>query len=157
MNKRKRTVPAQDNPIIAALRRYFPRGYHILFDVDRPLGPGLDQFIAIAFNGEIRESGFLVVKALLTGDRQIERIVKDAVKEANHFFHRDRELVLYKEVAKILPELIHRGLNITAIKEEIEKRCNGGKELQEDRWKRLSKSLLLRRPPGRPKNRATKR
>jgi hypothetical protein len=121
--------------------------------VDRLPERELNRMIASfhPFNDASREIGALVVKALLTGDRQIERIVKDALKEANHFFHRDRELVLRKKVANILPELIRRGLSPKAIRREIEKRFNCGKELQEYRWKKLSKSLLLKLPTGRPR------
>jgi hypothetical protein len=115
MNKRKRTVPAHDNPIIAALRRSFPGGFTSSLDVDRPPERVLDRVIAWGpFKDAIREIGALVVKALLTDDRQIVRIVKNALRESNHFFSRDRELVLRKEVAKYLPDLRRRGLDIKA-------------------------------------------
>jgi hypothetical protein len=130
MNKRKRTVPAQDNPIIAVLRRYLPRSGLAApsLDVDRPPDGVLDQLIAFSFNdATIREIGVLVVKALLTDDRQIVRIVEDALRESNHIFRRDRELVLRKKVVKYLPELIGSGLSIGAIKRRLESKSDHNK------------------------------
>jgi len=160
MNKRKRTVLAHDNPIIAALRRSFPGGFHILLDEDRLHERELNRMIASfrPFNDASREIGALVVKALLKGDRQIEGIVKDALKEANHFFHRDREPVLRKEVAKYLLELIGSGLDIVAIKREIEKRSNCGNKLHPHQWSRLRNAFSLNNlPTGRPRKSGTKR
>jgi hypothetical protein len=159
MNKRKRTVPAHDNPIIAALRRSFPGGFTSSLDVDRPPDRVLDRVIAWGpFKDAIREIGALVVKALLTNDRQIVSIVKDALRESNHFFGRDRELVLRKEVAKYLPDLIRRGLDIKAIKREIEKCSNCGNKLHPHQWNRLRKAFSLAElPPGRPRKSGTKR
>jgi hypothetical protein len=154
MNKRKRTVSAHDNPIIAAVRRSERASGLALpsLDVDRPRDRVLDRLIAWAFNdATIREIGVLVVKALLTDDRQIVRIVKDALRESNHIFKRDRELVLRKEVVKYWPDLIRRGLGIVAIKREIEKRSNCGNKLPQYRWNRLRKALFLAElPTGRP-------
>jgi hypothetical protein len=151
MNKRKRTVSAHDNPIIAAVRRSLPRSGSFTFAVDRPPARVLDRVIAFVFNdATIREIGVLVVKALLTGDRQIVSIVEDALRESDHIFRRDRELVLRKEVVKYLPDLI--GLDIVAIKREIEKRSNCGNKLPQYRWNRLRKALcLVGLPTGRPK------
>src|SRR4029453_14297857 len=102
MNKRNRTVPVQDNPIIAALWRSCPGGFTSSADVDRPPDRVLDLLMAWgSFKGGAGEIGALVVKALLTDDRQIVRIVKDALKKSDHFFGRDREKVLRKKVAKI--------------------------------------------------------
>jgi hypothetical protein len=159
MNKRKRTVPVHDNPIIAAVRRSVPGGGSFTLDVDRPPDSVLDLLIAAAFNdATIREIGVLVVKALLTDDRQIVRIVKDALRESDHIFRRDRERVLREKVVKYLPDLIHSGLDIVAIKREIEKRSNCGNKLPQYRWNRLRKALcLVELPTGRPRKSGTKR
>ena len=161
MNKRKRTVPARDNPIIAALRRSLPGSgsFTSLLDVDRPPDRVLDPVIAFVFNdATIREIGVLVVKALLTDDRQIVRTVRDALKESNHIFRRDRELVLRKKVVKYFPDLFGSGLGIVAIKREIEKRFNCGNKLPQHNWNRLRKALsLVALPTGRPKKSDTKR
>ena len=116
----------------------------------------LDPVIAFVFNdATIREIGVLVAKALLTDDRQIVRIIKDALRESNHIFRRDRELVLLKEVVKYLPDLI--GLDIVAKKREIEKRSNCGNKLPQHRWNRLRKALcLVELPTGRPRKSGTK-
>jgi hypothetical protein len=147
---------SHDNPIIAALRRRLPRGCSSTLDLDRPPEGKLDLLTEFVFKDAIREIGFLVVKALLTGDRQIVRWLKDALKEANHVFRRDRELVLRGEVAKYLPDLY--GLGIVAIKREIETRSNRGKKLEQHQWNRLRKAFSLAELPiGRPRNLGTKR
>lgn len=157
----KRTVPARDNPIIAALRRSLPGSgsFTSLLDVDRPPDRVLDPVIAFVFNdATIREIGVFVVKALLTDDRQIVRTVRDALKESNHIFRRDRELVLRKKVVKYFPDLFGSGLGIVAIKREIEKRFNCGNKLPQHNWNRLRKALsLVELPTGRPKKSDTKR
>jgi hypothetical protein len=140
------------NPIIAAVQRSWPGG-SVTLDVDRPPDRVLDLLIANFFDdATIREIGVLIVKALLTDDRQIVRIVKDALRESDHIFSRDRERVLRKKVVKYLPELMSRGLSIVAIKREIEKRSNCGNKLPQHRWNRLRKALsLVELPTGRPR------
>ena len=117
----------------------------------------LDPLIAFVFNDvTIREIGVLIVKALLTDDRQIVRIVKDALRESNHIFRRDREPELRKKVVKYFPDLIR--LDIVAIKREIEKRSNRGDKLHQHQWNRLRKALcLVELPTGRPRKSGTKR
>jgi hypothetical protein len=158
MNKRKRTVPAHDNPIIAAVRRSLPGGLTSTLDLDRPPERTLDLLTAHVFKDAIREIGVLVAKALLTGDRQTVGIVKDALRESDHIFSRDREPVLREKVGKCLPELMRSGRSIKAIKREIEKRFNRGNELPQYRWNRLRKALSLAElPTGRPRKTGTKR
>lgn len=141
---KKRKVPARSNPIIAAVRRSMPVGGSCTFDVDRPPEPVLDLMVMAIFKeATIREMGVLVLKALLTDDREIVRTVKDALRESDHIFRRDRERVLRKAVIKYLPELLHSGLGIAGIKREIEKRSNCGNKLSPHRWNRLRKSLTL--------------
>jgi hypothetical protein len=156
MNKRKRTVSAHDNPIIAAVRRSLPGTFALA--VDRPPDRVLDLLITKFFNdATIREIGVLVVKALLKGDQQIVRTVKDALKESKHIFKRDRELVLLKKVLKYFPDRHGRGLSVVAIKREIEKRFNHGKKLEQHQWNRLRDALsLVPLPTGRPKKSGTK-
>ena len=115
----------------------------------------LDLLIAFFFKDAIPKIGFLVVKALLRKDRQIVTIVDDALKESDHFFKRDRELVLREKVIKDWPELIGTGMSMAAIKREIEKRRD--KKLRPYQWTRLGKVLCLALPTGRPKKVSTKR
>ena len=145
------------NPIIAAVRRSLPGTF--VLAVDRPPDGVLDQLIAFSFNdATIREIGVLVVKALLTKDRQIVGTLRDALKESDHIFRRDRELELRKKVVKYLPELIGSGRSIGAIKREIEKRSNCGNKLPQHRWNRLRKALcLVELPTGRPRKSGKKR
>jgi hypothetical protein len=141
-----------DNPIIAALRRSLPAGGSFIFDVDRRPPDHVLDLLAVALlkDATIREIGVLVAKALLTGDQQIVSIVKDALKESNHIFRRDRERVLREKVIKIWPDLI--GLDIAARKKEIEKRFNCGNKLDQHRWTRLRKALCwVELPTGRPR------
>jgi hypothetical protein len=122
-----------------------------IFDVDRPPPDRVLDLLAVALlkDATIREIGVLVAKALLTGDRQIVPTLKDALKESDHIFKRDRERVLREKVIKIWPDLI--GLGIRARKTEIEKRCNCGNKLQKHQWDRLCKGLcLVKLPTGRP-------
>jgi hypothetical protein len=141
---KKRREPACDNPIIAALRRAFPVGGSVPFDVDRPPDHVLDLSAAFVFNdATIREFGLLVAKALLTGDRQIVTIVEDALKESDHTFRRDLVPVLRTDVIKYLPELTGSGMSIVEIKSEIEKRSNNSKKLDQHTWTRLRKGLSL--------------
>jgi hypothetical protein len=160
MNKRKRTAPARDNPdnpFIAALRRSCPDGCNILFEVDSRPDHKRDLFITFCFWDAIPEIGFLVVKALLAGDRQIVRDLKDALKEADHFFSRDREKMLHKKVAKNLPGWIRSGKDSRAIKEEIRK-LNNGQDLHPQQSSRLRKGFCLAKlPTGRPRKSHTKR
>jgi hypothetical protein len=145
------------NPIIAAVRRSLPGAFALA--VDRPPDRVLDLLTAKFFNdATIREIGVLVVKALLTKDRQIVGILKDALKESDHIFRRDRELELRKKVLKYFPDLISSGLSIVAIKREIEKRSNCGNKLPQHRWNRLRKALcLVELPTGRPRKSGKKR
>jgi hypothetical protein len=149
MNKRKRREPAHDNPIIAAIRRSLPGGGMFIFDVDRPPPDRVLDLLAVALlkDATIREIGVIVAKALLTGDRQIVGIVKDALKESNHIFKRDRELILYKKVLKYWPDLHSSGLSVVAIKEKIEKRFNKSKKLEQHEWNRLRIALCLPKLP----------
>jgi hypothetical protein len=88
VNKRKRAAP--DNPITAAVRKRFPGSGCCTLDADRPADPPLDSFVACVFDdATIRAVGVLVLKALLTDDRQIVGIVKDALKESDHIFRRE--------------------------------------------------------------------
>ena len=153
----KRTVSAHDNPIIAAVRRSLPGTFALAVD---PLpNHVLDPLIATFFkDATLREIGVLVVKALLTEDQQIVSIVKDALKESNHIFKRDRELVLLRKVLKYFPDRHGCGLSIVAIKREIEKRFNHGNKLEQHQWNRLRDALsLVPLPTGRPKKSGTKR
>jgi hypothetical protein len=91
----------------------------------------------------IREIGILVIKSLMLGDRRVIKTVKDAIKEADHIFKRDREPRLVKDVKTYLPSLWSSGLDIVAIKKEIEKRSNKGKPLHQYQWNRVRDALSL--------------
>ena len=164
------------NPIIAAIECSYLKGGVFLFDVDRHRSPNtaIDGLLANGVgDATIREIGFLVVKALLLGDWEIERTVKDALKECDHIFKRDRERVLRKKVLKELPDLFRRDPvvvgsdawrrqreepDIVAFKKEIEERCNCGKKLTQSQWNRLRKSMgLVAVPVGAPKKSGKKR
>lgn len=138
-----------DNPIIAAVRKSLPGRGSVIWDVDAPPLHVLRLMITNIFRDEsIREIGILIIGSLLTGDGRIVDTVGDALKKARHIFKQDRELVLRKKVVKYLPDLL--GLDIMAIKKEIEKRSNNGHTLQRYRWNRLSKALQLAELPKLP-------
>lgn len=150
-----------DNPIIAAVQRSL-RGKQLVPVVDdwRSV-PGhiLRESVRFTFEGKaLKEVGTIVCLALLTGDRRIIKTVKDALRHADHLFNRDREPVIVKHVMTYLPVLLKRGLDIAAIKKEIEKRSNHGVPLQQHRWNRLRRALHLPKlPVGRRRNPDTKR
>src|SRR5438270_8707188 len=150
-----------DNPIIAAVQRSL-RGKQLVPVPDdwQSLSPVLlRESVRMTFNGKaLREVGTIVCLALLTGDRRIIKTVKDALKQSDHIFNRDREPVLVKHALAYLPALLRRGLGIAAIKKESERRSNQGKPLQQHQWNRLRKALHLPKlPVGRRRNPDTKR
>ena len=149
------------NLIITALERLGPKGGSNTLDVHRPRKEVLDLLITTVFgDAAIREIGLLVLGALLTGDRQIVRMLNDALKESDHLFRRDREKVLRKKVIQCFPDMasLVSGKDIVAIKKEIEERCNCGTKLTQSQWNRLQKALsLVELPTGRLKNPRKKR
>jgi hypothetical protein len=154
-------APARLNPIIAAMMRY-KRGRPptiILDGWESVPRVQLQAIVPFNFNDEtIREVGSIVLLSLLTGDRRIVKTVKDAIKEADHIFNRDREPVLVKHVLKYLPSLMRSGLDIVTLKKEIEKRSNQGRPLQQHQWNRIRKALRLPPlPTGAPRKSDTKR
>jgi len=148
------------NPIIAAIQRSFPNGGVFLFDPDRDRFDDRVEELIANLTGEatIREIGLLLVKALVLGDREIEKTLKDALKECDHIFRRDRERVLLKKVIKNLVKPAKASCrasgtpDIVAIKKVIEERCNCGKKLTQSQWNRLRNALDMDSlPTGRPK------
>jgi hypothetical protein len=136
------------NPIIAAVER--------TLQGRRPLIAALEDGTLIfhrwdsptpfGFSDEtIREVGDIVCQALLAGDPRIVKIVKDAIKQADHLFSRDREPELVRRVFMYLGT--REAGPILDLKKEIETRCNGGMRLQQHRWNRIRKSLGLPRLP----------
>jgi hypothetical protein len=151
------TRSRSDNPIIAAVLPSLQR---------QQLVPVVDNFQSIPkallresvrllfSNDAIREVGTLVCLALLTGDKRVIKTVRDAVKQSDHLFNRDREIVLVKHVLTYLPSLMsderfsrtidgRRVLDIAAIKKEIEKLSNCSNPLSNSTWSKLRKVLHL--------------
>ena len=150
-----------DNPIIVAVMRSLSGKQLVPVPDDWRSIPGhiLRESVRITFDGKaLKEVGTIVCLALLTGDRRIIKTVKDALKQSDHLFNRDRESVLAKHVMTYLPSLwSQRGPDIVAIKKEIEKRSNHGKPLQPHRWNRLRRALHLPKlPTGAPRKSDTK-
>src|SRR6266403_174455 len=163
MNRRKRPGAAHglgDNPIIAAILRSLQgRRPTVILDEYEPAKHR--RAVALLFSDEaIREIGILVIESLLTGDRRMVKIVKDAIKQSDHIFNRDREPRLVKNALSYLLSLGRGldGLDIVSLKKEIEKRFNNGKPLHQHQWTRLRKALRLPPlPTGNPRNSDTKR
>jgi hypothetical protein len=83
-----------------------------------------------------------ILQALLTGDRRIVKTLKEAIKEADHIFRRDREPVLLRQALEYaLGE--GRGLDVEEFKRNLEARVNHGKPFRQHRWTRVSKRLGL--------------
>jgi hypothetical protein len=166
MSKRKRS-PApnkchSDNPIIAAVLPSLQGKVLVPVAGDwenRYPSYILRESVRITFDeSAITEVGRLVCLSLLTGDRRMIKTVRDALKESDHLFNRDRQPGLAKDVMTYLPSLWQSGLDIVAIKKEIEKRSNDGEPLKQHQWNRLRRAIdLPKRPTGRPVNSGTKR
>jgi hypothetical protein len=133
------------NPIIAAMQRTFS-GRATVMDGAPP--HVFELMIRGAYGDEvIREVGILIIKSLMLGDQRIIKTVEDAIKESDHIFKRDRERVLVERVKNYLPSLWSSGLDIVAIKKEIEKRSNKGKPLHQYQWSRIRDALSLANLP----------
>jgi hypothetical protein len=151
-----------ENPIIAAVRRSLQGKQLVPVSQNWRSEPQvlLRESVRVTFGEDaIREVGTLVCLALLTGDRRIVKAVKDAIKESDHLFNRDRESELCGHVMTYLPELWRRSWSdVAAIKKEIEKRSNHGKPLRQHQWNRLRRAVHLPKlHTGRPRNSDTKR
>src|SRR5438876_12352377 len=98
-----------DNPIIAAVQRSL-RGKQLVPVPDdwQSLSPVLlRESVRMTFDGKaLREVGTIVCLALLTGDRRIIKTVKDALKQSDHLFSRDREPVIVRHVLTYLPAVL---------------------------------------------------
>jgi hypothetical protein len=83
-----------------------------------------------------------ILQALLTGDRRIVKTLKEAIKEADHIFRRDREQVLVRQALEYaLGE--GRGLDVEEFKRNLEALHNNGQPFSQHRWTRLSNRLGL--------------
>jgi len=81
-----------------------------------------------------------ILQALLLGDRQIVKTLKEAIKEAAHIFRRDREpLLLAQAMIYWLGE--GSGLGVEEFKRNLEARVNHGKPLLQHRWNRVRNAL----------------
>ncbi len=148
------------NPIITVLERSLrQRGVSITALRTKPGEIRKDkmrQFIERVFGDEaIRDVGTLTIENLVIGDGL--RVFKRAIKEANHVFRRDRELVLLECAFKFVNG-VGEGLDVVTQKTEIEKRFNKGKPLHQHQWNRLRNALFLAKlPTGAPRKSGTKR
>ena len=154
-NAKLRRIARKPNPILAAIELSLKGrrctavmdGWHTL--------PREEQFDIIRhfFIPEtIYEVGALVLGAVLAGDKQMIKIVRDAIKAGDHLFNRDRELVLLRPALRYrlcnwdVLLFKHRGNSQRAVdelKKGIEQHCNNGTELSQYQWSRLRRVLGL--------------
>jgi hypothetical protein len=150
-----------DNPIIAAVERTLQGRRPLIMDTQLQDGSssliihGWDSsppWRPFRFSDEtIREVGNIILQALLTGDRRMVKTVRDAIKQADHLFNRDREPVLLAK-AFVYMATWKDWQTLDELKKGIEKRCNNGRKLEQHRWNRVRKALRLPKDiTGRPK------
>jgi hypothetical protein len=142
------------NPIIAAAKRGLREGHLVLLGKWDEQEPQMQLDIVRRFftDEAIYEIGCLILGALVAGDKQMVLTVRDAIKEADHMFGRDREKHL------LIPALRYvlcnwgtllfknRGdlqRSVEELKRGIEQHCNNGKKLDQHRWTRLRRALWL--------------
>jgi hypothetical protein len=84
-----------------------------------------------------------VLRALLIGDPRIVKTLKEAIKEADHIFRRDREPVLVRQALAVMSAIGETGKNPERLKKAIEERFYPREPLPQYRWNRLRKALDL--------------
>jgi hypothetical protein len=158
MKRKHNPIVDPPNPIVDTAKRGVKKGVErellVLlgrWDERRP-EEQLDIVRRVFTDQAIKEIGSLILGALVAGDKQMPRMVGDAIKEADHMFGRDRELDL------LLPALRYRLLHwdeillknrghlqraVDDLKKGIEQHCNNGQTLAPHRWQRLRLALRL--------------
>src|SRR5262249_20166777 len=94
----KRKSKRKSNPIIVAAKRGLRGGHQFLAILGKwdELPPKTQRDILRGFftDETIDEIGSLLLGALMIGDKQMAVTYKDAFRQFNHIFNRDRELTL---------------------------------------------------------------
>jgi hypothetical protein len=100
----------------------------------------------------IYKVGSLILGALVGGDKGMALLVRDAIKEADHMFGRDRELALLLPALRyrllhwdeiLLKNRGHLQRSVDELEKGIEQHCNNGQTLARHRWQRLRLALKL--------------
>jgi len=156
--KQRRRNPAAKltNPLIAALLQFEQRprparlpmrrgrvwAVPIPFGYDDPSNP-LNRLSPFWCDERlVYDVAVPILQALLLGDRQIVKTLKEAIKEAAHIFRRDREpLLLAQAMIYCLGE--GSGLGVEEFKRNLEARVNHGKPLPQHRWNRVRNALRV--------------
>jgi hypothetical protein len=145
----------EPNPILAAIELSLKGqrctaimdGWHTL-----PRWQQLDIIRQFFDSETIYEVGALVLGAVLADDKQLIKIVRDAIKAGHHLFNRDRELVLLKPALRYMlcnwdVIMLKNGgdsrRSVEELKKGVEQHCNKGEELPQYRWSRLARALGL--------------
>jgi hypothetical protein len=141
------------NPILAAIELSL-KGRRPLVIADgwhkEPRETQLEIIRRLFTQETIDEVGFLVLGAVLAGDKQMIEIVGDAIKAGDHLFSRDREKLLLRRAlwyrltwwSSLM--LTHKGdvhASVNALKKGIERECNNKRELEPYQWARLRRVL----------------
>ena len=142
-------LPAiSSNPIIAALQRWLQRrgNLHATVLTDSKSTPEevkrlIDEKV---FDDEvICELATLMIEALLDGNQGFTNTVKQAIKNADSLFHRDREKALLGKCARYVWKLAEPLPSSEEIKKRLEIDCNKGKTFDDHQWRRLRVALHL--------------
>jgi hypothetical protein len=130
------------NPVVVAAKRGLrERGQFLVilgkWDEQRP--EEQRDIIRRVFTDEaIYEIGCLILGALVAGDKQMVLTVRDAIKEADHMFGRDREKHLLIPALRYVlcnwGKLLFKNRgdlqrSVEELKRGIEQHCNNGKKL----------------------------
>ena len=146
------------NPLVVAAKRGWRKGPGILVWLGKwdELKPEeqLDIVRRLFTEEAIYEIGRLVLGSLVAGDKQMALTVRDAIKQFNHMFNRDRELTLLEPALRYTlcnwETLLHKNRgdfqqSVEELKAGFEKHCNNGKQLAPYQWQRLRRALCLPR------------
>jgi hypothetical protein len=149
-------VKRKPNPLVVAAKRGWKEGHGILawlgkWDELRP-EMQLDIVRSLFTDEAIYDVGRLILGSLVAGDKQMALTVRDAIKQFNHMFNRDRELALLEPALRYRlcnwDVLLHKNRgdmhrSVEELKAGIEQHCNRGKQLEPHQWQRLRRALRL--------------
>jgi len=151
-------VKRKPNPLVVAAKRGWREGPGILVWIGKwdELKPEeqLDIVRRLFTDETIYEIGWLVLGSLIAGDKQMSLTVRDAIKQFNHMFNRDRELALLEPALRYTVSnwggLLHKNRGdiqqaVEELKAGIEQHCNNRKQLEPHQWQRLRQALCLPR------------
>jgi hypothetical protein len=152
--KRKKRAKRKLNPIIVTAKRGM-KGEHLVLVGNWDEEPSEMQrdIVRHFFTEEaIHEIGCLILGALVAKDKQMALTVRDAIRQSNQLFYRDRERMLLEPALRYRltnwDVLLHKNRGdiqrtVAELWKGIEQHCNNGKPLEPHQRKHLRLALGL--------------